>query len=63
MHLSAMPPGKSDLSTHLGITIRWSVPTLSYFSVTSGPAKPTNGNLGAYGGQLPDASQAGGVAC
>ena len=36
MHLSAMPTGKSDLSTHLGITIRWSALPGSYLPVATG---------------------------
>ena len=36
MHLSAMPPGKSDLDTHLGITIRWPAPPGIYPPVAYG---------------------------
>ena len=36
MHLSAKPPGKSKMSTHLCITIRWGAPPPSYLPVTIG---------------------------
>ena len=63
MHLSAMPTGKSDLSTHLGITIRWSAPPGSYLPVANRAAKPADGVGGAQGGQSADASRAGDVTC
>ena len=53
MHLSAKQSAKTKSSTHLCITIRWSVPPPSYLSVTSGggaaarqPACP----VGGFGG-------------
>ena len=41
MHLSAMPTAKSDLNTHLGITIRWSASPRSYLPVANGDAAAT----------------------
>jgi hypothetical protein len=35
-HLSEDPTSKTKSSTHLGITIRWSVPRLSYLPVATG---------------------------
>ena len=46
MHLSAMPTAKSNLNTHLGITIRWSASPRSYLPVASGGARTSCGPLG-----------------
>lgn len=58
-NLSAMPTGKCDLSTHLGITIRWGAPPPGYLPVAIGGG-PTR-RLAS--GQLRPARCAGGVAC
>jgi hypothetical protein len=50
MHLSAMPTVKSDLSTHLGITIRWWAAPPRYLAV-------------AIGGPAADRLASGGVRC
>ena len=38
IHLSATQPAKSNLSTHLGITIRWGAAPSCYLSVAIGGA-------------------------
>jgi hypothetical protein len=38
IHPSATQPAKSDLSTHLGITIRWWAPPTSYLPVANDSA-------------------------
>ena len=54
-HLSAMPTAKCDLSTHLGITIRWSAPPESYLPVARRIAiagwRASGGNPGGVAGR------------
>jgi hypothetical protein len=67
MYLSAMPTANSILSTHLGITIRWSAAPPGYLTVVVGGAAVIFHASGGAG-ERPAACQApagrgGGVSC